>query len=136
TLRLLLLALLAAVAGAYLLLKVDSLDGASDDLIPPWVLARLAVTGHRADSYDLSTQLAVIRPQPLFRYWLVMKDSPQIAGIGLCPYPPTVAVVYAPLGLLPFDTAGVVVYFASIALAVVAAGAISRATAGRVIALA
>jgi hypothetical protein len=133
TARILVLSVLLALLFAYLLhFGITSLHGASDDLFPPWVLARLAVTGHRADTYDLATQLALFDDPTLPGYRWMVKDAPQIRGIGICPYPPTAVVVYAPLGLLSFDAAGLVVYFGSIAMALVAAGIISRITAGRI----
>jgi Glycosyltransferase family 87 len=132
TARLLGLSLLLALMIANLLLGARTMDGASDDLFPPWVLARLAVTGHRADSYDIATQFALFDDQSLPGFRWMLRDMPQIRGIGLCPYPPTAVVVYAPLALLSYDAAGMVVYFGSIVLAIVTAGLISQLTARRI----
>jgi hypothetical protein len=128
----LVLPLVLAVALANLFLGAWTMAGASDDFLPPWVLARLAVTGHGVDTYDLNTQMAVLQDPTLPGYRLDLPNMPQIRGIGLCPYPPTAVAAYAPLGLLTFDVAALVVYFISIALAIVAAVVVSRITAGRV----
>ena len=35
----------------------------SEDLLPQWTIARLAVTGHRADSYSFPIQKALIESE-------------------------------------------------------------------------
>src|SRR5262245_43831960 len=124
--------LIVAVALANLLVMVGRMDGASDDLLPPWVLARLAVTGHGADTYDFPTQAVFLRSLHRPPHQEDILDAPNINDIGICPYPPTLPVLYAPLSLLPFDTAAIVFYLGSIALTPVCAWAISRSVGGRV----
>jgi Glycosyltransferase family 87 len=129
--RLAALALVLAYVLTDLFLAAGDLPGASDDLVPQWVLAHLAVTGHRAGAYDYDTQVAFMKAAGLPPNRLAGVDQPHMRGIGVCPYPPTFAVLYAPVGLLPFDQAALFVYFASVALALIAAWAIGDATAAR-----
>lgn len=134
--RLLPLALALAYALADIGLESLRTDGAFRDLVPQWTLAHLAATGHGADAYDFDTQAAFLNSLGLpghLTYFLLR--MPYVVGIGVCPYPPTFAALYAPLGLLPFQTAGLVNYFGSTALALVTAGVVSRAVGGRVSAL-
>jgi hypothetical protein len=131
---LVLCALLAPPAALAVLAAVDTED-AGEDLLPQWVLANLAVTGHGTDSYNFPTQAALVHSLPIAEHRLEVLDSPQIKDIGLCPYPPTLAVLYAPIGALPFETAVTVVAFLTLVLSIVAAWAIGRSTAGRVSAL-
>src|SRR5439155_2355763 len=91
----------------------------------------LAATGRRADAYDFDTQVAFLKSLGLPGHRLAGLDQPHMKGIGVCPYPPTFAVLYAPVCRLPFDRAALVVYFAAIGLALVAAWAIGDATGGR-----
>ena len=67
---------------------------------------------------------------------IFLPDAPQIKDIGLCPYPPALAVLYAPIGAMPFGVAAVTMYFGSIGLALAAARAIATATGGRISGLA
>lgn len=129
--RVLVLCILLAPAAAFAGLGAFDTEDPGEDLLPQWVLARLAVTGHGAGSYDYPTQAALVRSLPIAEPRLRVLDSPQIKDIGLCPYPPTLAVVDAPLGMMSFDAAVRVVYFLTLALAVVAAWAIGRSAAGR-----
>jgi hypothetical protein len=129
--RILALSLLVAYATADLLLAAGEMGGASADFFPQWVLARLAATGGRADSYDFATQAEFIRSLHMAPHWAELLKESHAKDIGVCPYPPTFCVVYFPLGRMPFETAAMVVYFVSIALAFVAAWAISDSFGGR-----
>jgi hypothetical protein len=128
----LVLCALLAPAAAFAVAGAFDTEDPGEDLLPQWVLARLAVTGHGTGSYDYATQAELVRALPIAEHRLQVLDSPQIKDIGLCPYPPTLAVPYAPLGALPFEAAVRVVYFVTLALAVVAAWAIGRSAGGRV----
>jgi hypothetical protein len=122
---------LIVVALAFYIDLFRETDAHSDDLLPQWTIARLAVTGHRADSYSFPLQKALIEseiPQPRTSFL----DSPHINDIGVSPYPPTMVVLYAPLGLLSCEAAGQVAYVASLVLALAAAVAIAGATRGTV----
>jgi hypothetical protein len=131
--RLLILALLLAYALADIGLEAMRKDGAFRDLVPQWALAHLAATGHRAAAYDFDTQAALLKSSDVpLHHTFTLLGMPHVAGIGVCPYPPTFAVLYAPVCRLPFTQAGMVLYFVSVALALVAAWAIGRATNGRV----
>jgi Glycosyltransferase family 87 len=125
------LALILAYLLADLLLGAGDLAGASDDLVPQWALAHLAATGRRADAYDFDTQVDFLKSLNLPAHRLRGLDQPHMKGIGVCPYPPTFAVLYAPICRLPFDLAALIVYFGSIGLALLAAWAIGDATGGR-----
>jgi hypothetical protein len=129
--RLIVLVLALAYVLAHRLLAAADMPGASDDLVPQWVLAHLAASGRGADAYDFETQVAFMKSLDLPPHRLTGIDQPHMKGIGVCPYPPTFAVLYAPVGRLPFDVAAQVVYFASIGLALVAAWAIAGATGGQ-----
>src|SRR6187401_2121544 len=63
-------------------------DAHSDDLLPQWTIARLAVMGHRADSYSFSLQKALIESE-LPPHRANFLESPHINDIGVSPYPPT-----------------------------------------------
>jgi hypothetical protein len=125
------LALVLAYVLTDLVLAASDNRGASDDLVPMWVLAHLAATGHRADSYDFDTQVAFMRSAGLPPHRLAGINEPHMRGIGVCVYPPTFAVLYLPVGAMPLEQAAEFVYFASLFLALVAAWAIGDATAGR-----
>jgi len=124
-----------AVIFAYVLtdalLASQQIDGASDDFWPQWTLAHLAATGHGADSYDFQMQAQLLRHLDLPPHRLELLKMPQIKDIGICPYPPTFALLYAPICRWGFDEAALIVYFVSIGLALIAAAAINRATGER-----
>jgi hypothetical protein len=133
--RLWILAALLAYLLVHVLLAAADMPGASDDFVPQWTLAHLAATGHRAESYDFPTQVEFMKSSDLPAHQLTGLDQPHMKNIGVCPYPPTFCVLYAPVCWLPFDQAAMVLYFASIGLALVAAWAIGCSTAGRLSAL-
>jgi hypothetical protein len=127
----LLLAVLVLLALAFYLRNVGTAQGQYNDFITHWTLARLAVTGHAAGSYDFDAQAALLRAE-LPADKLGFLESKHIAGVGVSPYPPVMVVLYAPLGLLSPTAAARVLYVVSVALALVSAWAASQATAGRV----
>jgi hypothetical protein len=129
--RLLLLAFALACVLTDLVLAGADMNGASDDFWPQWTLAHLTATGHGADAYDFSTQANLFRDLNVPKHRAILLEMPQIKDIGICPYPPTFAVVFAPVCRLPFDSAALIVYFVSIGLALVAAWAVGAATDGR-----
>src|SRR5437868_3156969 len=129
--RTLLLVLLVAYALADVLLAAAEMDGASADFFPQWVLAHLAATGRGANAYDFQTQADFIHSLNMAPHWAELLKESHCKDIGVCPYPPTFCVLYYPLGRMSFETAALVVYFVSIALAFVAAWAIADATDGR-----
>src|SRR5437764_14249965 len=92
-------ALLLMLALLFYLANAGKTEGQYNDFITHWTLARLAVTGRRADSYNFNKQVALLRSElPTDKLdWL---QSKHIAGIGVSPYPPVMVVLYAPLGLL------------------------------------
>src|SRR5437763_13886879 len=112
--------LLLVLALLFYLANAGKTEGRYNDFITHWTLARLAVTGHRAASYDYDVQAALLRSElPADKLgWL---DSKHIAGIGVSPYPPVMVVLYAPLGLLNPAAAALVLNVASIVLALVTA---------------
>jgi hypothetical protein len=130
--RTLLLAVVVAYALADVLLAAAEMDGASADFFPQWVLAHLTATGRRADAYDFTTQAAFIKSLSMPPHWAELLKLSHIKDIGVCPYPPTFALLYAPLGRLSFEQSAMVLYFASVGMALIAAGTIGRSVAGRV----
>ena len=85
---------LLVLALLFYLANAGKTEGRYNDFITHWTLARLAVTGHRAESYDYQTQAALLRGElPADKLgWL---ESKHIAGIGVSPYPPVMVVLYA-----------------------------------------
>jgi hypothetical protein len=130
--RLVPLAVVFAYVVTDVLLASQQMDGASDDFWPQWTLAHLAATGHGADSYDFRTQAQLLRDLDLPPHRMELLKMPQIKDIGICPYPPTFVLLYAQICRFDFDTSALIVYFASIGLALIAATAINHATGERV----
>jgi len=122
---------LIVVAMAFYIDLFTETDAHSDDLLPQWTIARLAVMGHRADSYSFPLQKALIESE-LPPHRANFLESPHINDIGVSPYPPTMVVLYAPLGMLSCATAARVAYIASLVLGLIAAVAMAGATRGRV----
>ena len=96
--RLILAALVAAFMMVDALLAGQEMGGASDDFVPQWVLPHLAATLRSADAYDFDTQAEFMREYGFPPHRLSGLDEPHMKGIGVCPYPPTYAVLFAPLG--------------------------------------
>jgi hypothetical protein len=122
---------LVALALTNLLLGLQTINEGGEDLLPLWVVAHLAVTGHGADSWDYATQATILDDSSLPEFRTNIRTAPHYQASGICPYPPAFAVLYAPLGALPFDAAVRVMYLASIGFALVAAAAVARSTDGR-----
>jgi hypothetical protein len=123
--------IVVAALAAYHLANLEDTFGNSLDLLPQWTLARLAVRGHRAGSYDFEAQSALIRSEvPIHKTEFL--NSTHIRDIGVSPYPPPMVVLYAPLGSFSYDAAAKIVYLATLLLAFIAAGAIAGATANRI----
>jgi hypothetical protein len=101
------------------------------DFILQWTLARLAVTEDGSKVYDFPTQKAlltkVLPPESLH-----FLERAHIKDVGVSPYPPTMVVLYAPLGLLSLRGAQICMVYLSVGLAIASAWAISRAVNGRV----
>ncbi len=131
TWRLLLLAFILVCILTDLVLAGQQMDGASDDFLPQWTLAHLAATGHGADAYDFAAQAKLLRDLDVPPHRAELLKMPQIKDIGVCPYPPTFVLLFAPICRLDFDSAALTFYFISIALIIVAGAAIGRATDGR-----
>lgn len=123
--------------------------GESADLVPPWLLGRLVAQGRGADAYDPPSQFRELRSMvdwggpPLDNskerqrtrlppHRADFLDSPQIRANGLCPYPPTAALLYSPLGRLWFADAADVLRYVNLGLAVICVGVLYRAVEGRV----
>src|SRR5262249_7523352 len=62
---------------------------------------------------------------------LQLLKAPQIKDIGICPYPPTFALLYAPVCRPAFNEAALTLYFISVGLALIAATVINQTTGER-----
>jgi 2-C-methyl-D-erythritol 2,4-cyclodiphosphate synthase len=124
---------LLLAAGVFHFLRAPQwADGHHRDFITHWTLARMAVTGHRAESYDFPAQAAMLR-EALPPSWTGFLETRHIANIGVSPYPPVMAILYAPLGLLPPGPAALAMYYFSVGLAVIGGVALARASGGRMV---
>src|SRR5687767_2653729 len=86
---------LVALALVYYLVITDEAVDHGEDFLPQWTLARLAVQGRGPAAYDYAAQMALLRSE-LPAQKLEYLNSPHIVDVGVCPYPPVQAVVYAP----------------------------------------
>lgn len=144
-----LLAALVIVGVVNVVLDEELGGGDSADLVPPWLLGRLVAQGFGPDAYDPAIQFRELRSlvdwnvssadaTPEYRrtrlppHRLDLLDSPQIRANALCPYPPTAAILYAPLGRLWFADAADVMRYVNLGLAVLCVGLLYRAVEGRV----
>ena len=104
--------------------------GHQKDFFSQWTLARLAVEGHGRGIYDPGLQRRVaqqyVSPDKLdFR-------SDFYDRVGVSPYPPIMALLYAPLGWLSPQTAQWCMVQLAVALAFLTAWAVSRTVDGRI----
>jgi hypothetical protein len=113
------------------LLSGQQIEGAGDDFWPQWTLVHLAATGHGADSYDYQTQARLLRDLNLPPHRYDVLRMPQIENIGICPYPPTFVLLYAPICWQSFYEAHLTLYYISVGLGLIAATAINSATGDR-----
>lgn len=144
-----LLAALVIAGVANVALDEELGGGESADLVPPWLLGRLVAHGYGPDAYDPAIQFRELRSMvdwsgppandtPEHRrtrlppHRLDLLDSPQIRANALCPYPPTAAILYAPLGRLWFADAADALRYVNLGLAVLCVGLLYRAVEGRV----
>lgn len=129
--RVLLGCLLVAILTTYHLVELNDTNAHAEDFLPHWTLARLAYLKQGPNSYDYSTQVALLKAEiPPHKATLV--ESEHIRNIGVSPYPPPMVVLYAPLGQFSYDVAAKVIFCIMLTLVFVAAGAIAGATAGRI----
>jgi hypothetical protein len=122
---------LIVLSAAFYLQLLPDTDHHSEDLLPQWTLARLAVTGHRAGSYSYTDQKKLFEAEitPLKAEIL---ESPHVKDIGVSPYPPTMVLLFSPIGFFSYERAAQVVFLFTLSLSVVAAGAIAASTRWRI----
>jgi hypothetical protein len=122
---------LIVVATAFYLQLLPDTDHHSEDLLPQWTLARLAVTGHRADSYSYAEQKKLFDAEiPPLKAEIL--KSPHVKDIGVSPYPPTMVLLFAPIGFFSYERAAQVVFVFTLSLSLIAAGAIAASTRWRI----
>ena len=118
---------LIVVATAFYLHLFPDTDHHSEDLLPQWTLARLAVTGHRAESYSYVEQKKLFEAEiPPLKAGIL--ESPHIRDIGVSPYPPTMVLLFAPMGFFSYERAAQIVFVFTLSLSLIAAGAIAAST--------
>ncbi len=103
--------------------------GHEADFGKQWLAARLVATGHGRDLFDKDAQRAELE-----RHYATQVIDHGIwrEGIGGPTYPPTLAVVFAPLGWLSPRWAQFVIVQFSVLLVIVSAVALSRSVASRI----
>jgi hypothetical protein len=102
--------------------------GHEADFGKQWLAARLVATGHGTRLYDPVVQRAELEEHFSSE---VIERGIWREGIGGPTYPPTLAVLFAPLGLLPPHAAQWCVVQFSLLLVLLAARQVQRFTAGR-----
>jgi hypothetical protein len=119
----------ALAAVAFYVLTARFTKGHEADFGKQWLAARLVATGQGAKLFDQSTQRAELE-----RHYTteVIDRGIWREGIGGPTYPPTFAVVFAPLGWLTPAAAQWVVVQISVLMVIVAARWMSRMTDGRI----
>ena len=119
----------ALLAVAFYVLTAHLTKGHEADFGKQWLAARLVATGQGSSLFNLDVQRAELE-----KYYTaeVIDHGIWRDGIGGPTYPPTFAVIFAPLGWLSPQTAQWVVVQLSVLLVVIAARVVSRMTGGRI----
>lgn len=119
----------ALAVAAFYVLSAHLTKGHEADFGKQWLAARLVATGQGRDLFNLKVQRAELE-----RHYTseVVDRGIWRDGIGGPTYPPTLAVVFAPLGWLSPQSAQWVVVQLSVLLVVIAARVVSRMTAGQI----
>ena len=121
--------MLAGGLALFWLVAATQSESHHKDLFHQWALARLAWEGGAAP-YDAD------RVEALADQWVSRDDietrSPFRRAVGAGPYPPTLALLYVPLGLCPLPVAGALLAVLNVGLGLAIAGLTARLSRGRV----